>query len=347
MVGKRTNFKWGAERQQAFDKLKSINSEETILRFPNFHQEFEVHTDASDYQLGAVVSQEGKHIAFFSRKLNNAQRKYATIKKELLSITECLKEYKTILKGQKITIYTNHKNLTYPNTDSSDRVLRQRLTIDEYGAKLVYIKCSHNIVVDALTRLDMGAEVLMTKVKGKKLPEMFLNRTVHSNLSEDFLLEWDKLVEEQKKDDYLLQLVEYPKKIKLHQFHNDIELYTCTNEWKIYVPETLQMKVVKWYHDSLNHRGEDRSFTTISQHFHWRGIKNNIKGFVRACPTCQIYKRSHHQYGLMHLSTPESVPWNAIQIDTIGPWKLIFWRQPSSIQSHVGQSLSWSTTEVL
>ena len=327
MVGKRSNFKWGNEQQQAFDKLKSIVSEETMLRFPNFRQEFVIHTDASDYQLGAVVSQEGKPIAFFSRKLNKAQRKYATIEKELLSIAECLKEYKTMLKGQKITIYTDHKNLTYPNTDfSSDRVLRQRLTIDEYGAKLVYIKGSHNIVADALSRLDMGADIPMTKIKGKKLPEMFLNRRVYSNLSNDFPLQWEKLAEEQQKDNYLRKLSHDPKKVRLQKFHNDIDIFTFktpnTNEWKIYVPETLQMKVIKWYHSSLNHPGEDRSFATISQHFHWRGIKNDIKNFVKACPTCQIYKRSSRQYGLMPLSTPETTPWNTIQIDTIGPWKL-------------------------
>ena len=80
-----------------------------MLRFPNFQLPFIIHTDASDYQLGAVISQENMPIAFFSRKLNAAQRKYTTIEKELLSIAETLKEYKTMLKGQKITIFTDHK----------------------------------------------------------------------------------------------------------------------------------------------------------------------------------------------------------------------------------------------
>ena len=91
-----------------------------------------------------MISQQGKPIAFFSKQ------KHSTMDKELLSITETLKEYKTLLKGQRITIHTNHKNLTYPYTGhTSDRVLRQRLTIDEYGAKVLYIKGSNNIVADA------------------------------------------------------------------------------------------------------------------------------------------------------------------------------------------------------
>ena len=92
-----------------------------------------------------------------------------------------------MLKGQKITIFTDHKNLTYPSTDfASDQVLRQRLIIDEYGANLVYIKGAHNVVANTLSRLDMGADVPMRVLKGKKLPEAFLNRRVYSNLSEDF-----------------------------------------------------------------------------------------------------------------------------------------------------------------
>ena len=57
--------------------------------------------DTSDYQIGAVIAQEGKHIEFFSNKLNKTQRNYTTSKKELLSIVETLKEFYTILLGYK------------------------------------------------------------------------------------------------------------------------------------------------------------------------------------------------------------------------------------------------------
>jgi len=54
---------------------KRIIAKETLLAYPNFNKPFKIYTDASHYQLGAVVSQEGKPIAFYSRKLNPAQRK--------------------------------------------------------------------------------------------------------------------------------------------------------------------------------------------------------------------------------------------------------------------------------
>ena len=82
------------------------------------------------------------------------------------------------------------------------------------------------------------------------------------------------------------------------------------------------MKVLEWYHSSLNHPGEDRTYATISQHFHWVGIKNDVRNFVRSCHTCQVYKRTNRQYGLLPLTTPETVPWNTVQVDLIGPWKM-------------------------
>ena len=62
-----------------------------------------IHTDTSDFQLGAVIIlQEGKPLTFYSRKLAAAQRNYTTSEKELLSIVETLKEFCSILLGYKI-----------------------------------------------------------------------------------------------------------------------------------------------------------------------------------------------------------------------------------------------------
>jgi hypothetical protein len=66
-------------------------SQETLLAFPDFETEFHVYTDASNKQLGAVIFQEGKPLAFYSRKLNSAQTCYTTGEQELLSIVENLK----------------------------------------------------------------------------------------------------------------------------------------------------------------------------------------------------------------------------------------------------------------
>ena len=94
-----------------------------MLAFPDFSQPLEIDTDVSDLQLGAVVAQNNKTMAFFSRKLNLVQMRYTTTECELLAIVETLKEFRTILLGHKIRVYTDHKNLTYTNFNT-ERVMR-------------------------------------------------------------------------------------------------------------------------------------------------------------------------------------------------------------------------------
>ena len=84
-------IEWTPKLEQAFKDVKAMISKETLLNYPDWSKPFVIHTDASDYQLGAVISQDKKPIAFFSRKLNKAQRNYTTTEKELLSIVECVK----------------------------------------------------------------------------------------------------------------------------------------------------------------------------------------------------------------------------------------------------------------
>jgi hypothetical protein len=115
---------------------------------------FIVYTDASEKQIGGVVTQEDKPLGFFSCKLTDTQRRYPVTEQELLAITETLKYFKHMLYGHKIIVKTDHKNLTHQlSTHASDRVLRQQLLLEDYGAELQYIEGEKNVVADALSRL--------------------------------------------------------------------------------------------------------------------------------------------------------------------------------------------------
>jgi hypothetical protein len=128
-------------------------SQETLLAFPDFEKEFHVYTDASNKQLGSVIMQEGKPLAFFSIKLNSAQTRYTTGEKELLSIVETLKEFRDILLGQQFIVHTDHSNILYGKL-SNDCITRWRLLLEEYGPKCFHIAGKNNIVADALSRLE-------------------------------------------------------------------------------------------------------------------------------------------------------------------------------------------------
>jgi hypothetical protein len=78
LVSKTAKWQWTDEQQKAFEMMKKIISRETLLSYPDFTKPFDIHTDASQTQLGAVLSQQNCPIAFYSRKLNPAQTRYTT-----------------------------------------------------------------------------------------------------------------------------------------------------------------------------------------------------------------------------------------------------------------------------
>ena len=64
---------------------------DTLLAYPDFNEEFKVHTDARKFQLGSVISQKGKPISLYSIKLTDSQKRYTVTEKGLLIIFETLK----------------------------------------------------------------------------------------------------------------------------------------------------------------------------------------------------------------------------------------------------------------
>jgi RNase H-like domain found in reverse transcriptase len=88
LTSNKNKWDWGPQQDAAFNMAKKIIAREVMLAYPDFNEPFEIHTDASHYQLGAVISQKGKPIAFYNKKLNPAQTRYTTTERELLSIVE-------------------------------------------------------------------------------------------------------------------------------------------------------------------------------------------------------------------------------------------------------------------
>jgi hypothetical protein len=126
LTSSRIKFEWHSSHQQAFDKIKKVNETEIhiLLFYPDFNKLvlFYLYTDALDHQLGALKMQDKKPIAFYSRKLNTAQKGYTITERELLSAIEICNEYKNILLGYSIIVFTDHKINTFNGLKATDSV---------------------------------------------------------------------------------------------------------------------------------------------------------------------------------------------------------------------------------
>jgi hypothetical protein len=161
---KKVPWHWDEVHQRAFDHVKATIAKDVVLAYPDFNKVFEIYTNASSKQLGAEITQDNRLIVFFSRKLSDTQRKYSVAKIELLAIVETLKEFKGMLWGQQIKVFTDHANLMRDALGLTlDRVYRWRLLLEEYGPEIVYIKGIHNTIADTVLQLEYDPSVSWKK----------------------------------------------------------------------------------------------------------------------------------------------------------------------------------------
>jgi transposase InsO family protein len=343
LVSKEAKWIWGKAQQDAFDEMKRIMSKETLLTFPDFNKEFHIYTDASDYQLGAVIMQDGKPLAFYSRKLSATQRNYTTGEQELLSIVETLKEFNNILLGQKLIVHTDHKNIVYGNL-SNPRIVRWRLLLEEYGPEYRHIAGKDNVVADALSRMEANFDkninenrdaplvcaaavtclirdesvMIPDPLDKEEMAEAFASIARNSEEEETFPLSPTLLATEQRKDKTLMRNVKRASNIYSTRTIEDVELITYHD--KIVVPLTLRSRIIAWYHQYLQHPGMTRMEKTLRQTLTWPNLSKDVEKYVGSCHKCQLCKKLMKKYGKLPEKEAEPpIPWNRVNIDMIGP----------------------------
>ncbi len=163
---KKVCWHWDEVHQRAFDHVKATIAREVVLAYPDYSKVFKIYTDTSSKQVGAVITQENRPIVFFSWKLSTTQHKHIVTKIELLAIVETLKEFKGMLWGQSIKVYTDHTNIIRDaQSMTSDQVYQWRLLLEEYGPKIYGIKGIHNTVADAISCLENDPPVSIEQLR--------------------------------------------------------------------------------------------------------------------------------------------------------------------------------------
>ena len=160
LLKKGKNFDWTRECEDSFQSLKKVLCSYPILRAPNFSKPFKLACDASDLAAGSALLQEDDEgvdhpIAFYSKKFNPAQTRYATVEKELLSIILSLKHFHYyLMSSSEIIVYCDHKPLQYIHSFSfkNQRLTRWSLYLQNFNISVVHVKGTSNVLADYLSR---------------------------------------------------------------------------------------------------------------------------------------------------------------------------------------------------
>src|SRR3954471_21129771 len=151
---------WSEIHQEEFNNLKKIMSSAPMLRNPDNKLEMVVTTDASNFGIGAEISQEGRPIAFFSKKLDTTQQKWPTHEKELFAMVSALGKWRHYLVGRYFKVFTDHKSLIHfqkqPNLSQKQQRWLQALADFDY--QILYKPEKENVVADALSRVKEEEE---------------------------------------------------------------------------------------------------------------------------------------------------------------------------------------------
>ena len=111
------SFVWGQDCDQAFRRLKQAITSAPILSYPASEGQFILDTDASQFSVGAVLTQvqegEEKVIAYYSQALSKEERNYCTTRRELLAVVKGVKHFHHYLYREKFVVGTDHGSLAW------------------------------------------------------------------------------------------------------------------------------------------------------------------------------------------------------------------------------------------
>jgi hypothetical protein len=334
------NFSWTPAHESYFNLLKKLLTTPPILKVPDFNKKFILGTDASIIAVGGVLSQEftdGIHpICFTSKKLNEAEKNYATHEQECLAIIHCFKKWRCYLEGSEVVVQTDHKSLQYLQTQKqlSRRMTRWASFLQQFQFTIEYVKGPTNVVADALSRVELeecnqeSEQQLLAIVQSdwpEYIPEVLLTGRVPDTVNKEL------------KD--LLQ-----SETKNFVFENQ-KLYRVTENLKVqFVPFSERAELVVTFHRAVGHLAANSIAGLITERYWWPSIKTDIPLWISTCAECQLHagpdrnnKEELHPLPVRNLrpfarwgidfvgplpKTPSGNKWLLVAIDYVTKWPI-------------------------
>lgn len=342
------------EYKKSFETLKTLLVNDPILAYPDFSKSFILNTDASNFALGAVLSQENHPICYASRTLNVHELNYSTIEKELLAIVWAVKYFRPYLFGRKFTIHTDHQPLQwlFSIKEPNSRLVRWRLKLEEYDYTIKYKKGANNGNADALSRIEPQISLIEQSspnvITTKSSPiNMYKNQIIIRRVNSGSLkIRNQKIFNCNRKtltaknfdESTMLIIVKthFDPKIINAVFIKDDDIYTifeqtvlkyfgqsrtfkiirCNNILTDITDENELAELIHKEHIRNNHRGINENFQQLKHSIYHPRLKNRITQFINNCDICnrEKYERNPIKQKLQITETPNK-PGQIVHID--------------------------------
>lgn len=271
---KKGQFQWTDAADSAFQQLKSAMTATPILAMPNFDEIFIIESDASGDGIGAVLSQQGRPIAFMSRALGNSKRSWSIYAKEMLAIIHAIQTWRPYLLGRKFIIHTDQRSLKH--------LLEQRVVTPEqqkwiskllgYDYEILYKPGKENDAADALSRVSGSPS----------LDALFVSQSPL----------WDTIKKEAETHPYMIKIGKEATTTPGNPYRWQNGLVSYKNRIVVPPNSPLIPQLLHEFHDSRlgGHSGVLRTYKRIAQQFYWPSMYTTIKNYVAACEVCQRVK---------------------------------------------------------
>jgi hypothetical protein len=307
-------FNWNDECHKEFNNIKQELISPEVMAYPNFNKIFTIETDASYSGLGAVLSQEGRPIAYASRSLNEHEKHYGVTKLEALGVVWAVDKFKVYLQQRKFELITDHKALVKfkEMKDTNPMLERWSIKLSEYDYNVTHRAGKNHSNVDCLSR-----DVLETLVANfiVNVGEM---ETEEKNKKYTWEEMKEKIIQLQKEDDHLKiifnammkkgigklnaktkqieEIVYEDKNKQIWVQKKDMKLYKriIQNSQiidKLCIPKIMVPYILASAHDS-NHFDYKRTYEKIKERFFWLTLTKDTKKFCQSCLHCQYRKNS-------------------------------------------------------
>ena len=324
---------WNDDCQLAFEELKRRLVTAPILSYPDFTQPFILHTDASNFGLGTILSQkktDGEHVvAYASRTLSQPERNYSATERECLAIIWAITHFRSYLFGRKFTAVTDHSALKWlmESKTQSGRLARWALRLQEFDMEIIHRPGRTHANADALSRIEDNRIMVIDSADTKSTFDAelkTLQRADNTLLPLIEYLENDVLPQEEKHtQEILLESAGFTLKdgILYRVVPTARMLKNGRPEHRAVIPSSLKHDILMANHNDLltGHLGIKRTYDRICAKYYWKSMYRDVQEHCNTCVDC-IMRKGHpsNQFGESY-SIPARRAFEIIGADICGP----------------------------